>query len=156
MKRIIGRSDDQERQKIAEWISSTNYATYQADFLSQRQEGTGQWLLNTTEFCEWVKEVGVLYCPGIPGAGKTILSSIIINYLQESFGMEQDIGIAYIFCNYRQQHEQKLVDIRKHFEAADSDIMFSSTGFECTVQRLSTSSITPAAAPTFKIVSYSR
>lgn len=111
MKRIIGRSDDQERHKIAEWISSTNYAAYQADCLSERQEGTGQWLLDTTEFCEWVKNTGVLYCPGIPGAGKTIISSVVINHLQESFGRKQDIGIAYIFCSYRQQHEQKLIGI---------------------------------------------
>ncbi|KAI9045980.1 5'-methylthioadenosine/S-adenosylhomocysteine nucleosidase family protein [Aspergillus affinis] len=51
----INPSDDQERKKIADWISPTNYATFQADFYDQRQEGTGQWLLNTAEFREWVQ-----------------------------------------------------------------------------------------------------
>jgi hypothetical protein len=60
-----------------------------------------------------VKNTGVLYCPGIPGAGKTMLSSIIINHLQESVGMEQDIGVAYIFFDYGQQSEQNLFSILK-------------------------------------------
>ena len=95
---MIERSDDQERQRVADWISPTNYATHQADSYDQRQEGTGQWLLDTVEFHEWVQSKGVLFCPGIPGAGKTILSSIIIDYL-EIFAKKQDIAVIYIFCN---------------------------------------------------------
>lgn len=39
------------------------------------------------------EEEGVLSCPGIPGAGKTMLSSIIINHIQENVGIEQDVGM---------------------------------------------------------------
>ncbi|KAL2786365.1 purine and uridine phosphorylase [Aspergillus keveii] len=49
----------------------------------QRKMGTGLWLLETTEFREWKAKKGVLYCPGIPGAGKTIFSAVIIDHLQE-------------------------------------------------------------------------
>lgn len=111
IERMIERSDDEERQRVAEWISSTNYAEYLADLQNERQENTGQWLLETTEFREWVKCKGVLYCPGMPGAGKTILSSIVINHLQESVGMEQNVGIAYIFFKWDQQSKQNLVSI---------------------------------------------
>jgi NACHT domain. len=41
-----------------------------------------------------------LFCPGIPGAGKTFLVSIVIDYLQQKLG-ESDVGIAYLYCDYR-------------------------------------------------------
>jgi Cdc6-like AAA superfamily ATPase len=47
-----------------------------------------------------------LLCQGIPGAGKTILTSIIVQHLHGRIGQEDDIGIAYYYFNFRQQHEQ--------------------------------------------------
>jgi Cdc6-like AAA superfamily ATPase len=52
-----------------------------------------------------------LFCPGIPGAGKTIITSIVVDDLCARFKDKADIGIAYIYCNFRQQHEQKLEDL---------------------------------------------
>jgi len=46
-----------------------------------------------------------LFCPGMPGAGKTILVSIVINYLQRNFG-DRDVGIAYLYCNFRRVDDQ--------------------------------------------------
>ena len=48
-----------------------------------------------------------LFCPGIPGAGKTILTTITIDDLTMRFQSEADIGIAYLYYNFRRQDEQK-------------------------------------------------
>jgi hypothetical protein len=48
-----------------------------------------------------------LFCPGIPGAGKTILTSIVIDDLHTRFQDESSVGIAYLYCNFRQRDEQK-------------------------------------------------
>jgi hypothetical protein len=48
-----------------------------------------------------------LFCPGIPGAGKTILASVVVNDLHTRFRNDERIGIAYIYCNFRRQDEQK-------------------------------------------------
>jgi predicted Zn-dependent protease len=48
-----------------------------------------------------------LFCPGIPGAGKTILTTITIDDLTMRFQSEADIGITYLYCNFRRQDEQK-------------------------------------------------
>jgi Cdc6-like AAA superfamily ATPase len=108
---MITRSDNQERQSIADWISSTNYSNDQAYIQKETEDGTGLWILRTTEFCDWLIKKGVLFCPGIPGAGKTFLSSMIINHLQETFQMNQDVGVAYIFCKYNQKSEQDTTSI---------------------------------------------
>jgi len=52
-----------------------------------------------------------LFCPGIPGAGKTILTSIVVEELITRFGNDGNIGIVYLYCNYRRQHEQKPEDL---------------------------------------------
>ena len=43
----------QKHGEMLEWLSSVDYSSQQADFLRQRQEGTGQWFLNSPQFQEW-------------------------------------------------------------------------------------------------------
>ncbi|CAH0021728.1 unnamed protein product [Clonostachys rhizophaga] len=60
----------------------------------------------------WVeKEKDILYCPGIPGAGKTILTATIIEDLTLRYQNNQNIGIAYIYCNFRRNDEQRAEDL---------------------------------------------
>ena len=106
------RGDDQECQAIIDWLTPVNYALQQSDFIARRQEGTGEWLLKSNEFQQWLAQRNqTLFCPGIPGAGKTIISSIVIDHLHKIFGNDPAIGIAYLYCNFRQQHEQKSSDL---------------------------------------------
>ena len=52
-----------------------------------------------------------MFCPGIPGAGKTILTAITIDDLTVRFRSEADVGIAYLYCNFRWEAEQKADDL---------------------------------------------
>jgi hypothetical protein len=47
----------------------------------------------------------------MPGSGKTIITSIIVHHLHDKFRNDPDIGIAYLYCNFQQQNEQKLTDL---------------------------------------------
>ena len=105
------RQDDRERgeeeQNILEWLTQVDYAPQQSDFISRRQQGTGQWLLDSPEFKAWLQtNKQTLFCPGIPGAGKTILTSIVINELTTLLGIDEHIGIAYLYCNFKSQDQQ--------------------------------------------------
>ncbi|KAH6668301.1 hypothetical protein B0J14DRAFT_158963 [Halenospora varia] len=110
------RQDIQERreecQAILDWLTSIDYTAQQSDFISRRQEGTGQWLLESAEFRAWVEtKKQTLFCPGIPGAGKTILTSIMVNELTIRFSNDPTIGLAFIYFNFRRQDEQKIDDL---------------------------------------------
>jgi len=79
---LIKRQDDQESRAIMDWLTPIDYAPQQSDFISRRQEGTGLWLLNSREFQDWLSSSKqTLFCPGIPGAGKTVVTSIVVDYL---------------------------------------------------------------------------
>jgi len=91
---------------------SEDYASQQSDLISRRQEGTGQWLLDSNEFQEWVKqETQTLFCPGIPGAGKTMMTSIIVEHLTTKFQNDGRTAITYLYCSYKRQQEQSSVDL---------------------------------------------
>jgi Cdc6-like AAA superfamily ATPase len=108
----VQNQEDQGRQNILDWITPIDYALQQSDFISRRQAGTGQWLLDSAEFKAWVEtDEQTLFCPGIPGAGKTILTSTIVEELFARFKNDGNVGIAYLYCNYRRQHEQSLEDL---------------------------------------------
>ncbi|KAF4880492.1 Vegetative incompatibility protein HET-E-1 [Colletotrichum siamense] len=103
---------DEKKQKIVDWITPIDFAAQQIDNLERRQEGTGQWLLESQAFQTWIEEDRkTLFCPGMPGAGKTMLSSIVIEHLQDRFGQDPTVGIAYVFCNFRRHDQQKPRDL---------------------------------------------
>jgi AAA domain len=100
---------EQKRQQhciITNWISSIDFAAQQSDIISRRQEGTGVWFTDSPEFLSWVQGSNqTLFCPGIPGAGKTMIAAIAVDQLWK-YLQNGDIGVAYIYCNYKTQANQ--------------------------------------------------
>ena len=106
------RERQEEDQAILNWLTPIDYAAQQSDFISRRQEGTGQWLLESAEFRAWIEtDQQTLFCPGMPGAGKTILTSIVVEDLTARFRDDKSIGIAYLYCNFRRQDEQNIDEL---------------------------------------------
>ncbi|KAF8246872.1 hypothetical protein K440DRAFT_500980, partial [Wilcoxina mikolae CBS 423.85] len=78
-----------------------------------RKEDTGQWLFETYQFQQWMKRDSsqVLLVHGIHfRAGKTFMSSIVIDYLLKQRHLNSD-GVAYIYFGYKDQTQQRLLDI---------------------------------------------
>lgn len=104
--KILKTNEDLE---ILDWLTKVDYGPQQSDYLQRRQPGTGQWLLESGEFQTWLNtSKQTLFCPGIPGAGKTILTSVVIEDLNTRFYNDKSIGIAYLYCNFRRQNEQNI------------------------------------------------
>jgi len=96
---------------ILDWLTPIDYAAQQRDFFNRRQAGTGQWLLGSEEFQSWLNTgKQTLFCPGIPGSGKSIIASMVVDSLCTKYQKDPSIGIAYIYCNFRRQ-DQKLDDL---------------------------------------------
>ena len=83
-------------------VSTLDFHSKQKHAYSKRHASTGQWLLETEQFGTWFEGRGssVLWCPGNPGTGKTVLTSIAVNYVAE-FTRGQDSAIIYVYCDYK-------------------------------------------------------
>ncbi|GIJ82127.1 hypothetical protein Asppvi_000630 [Aspergillus pseudoviridinutans] len=104
MRSKLARKEDYD---LLNWITADDYGPLQSDHFRRRQAGTGEWLLNSMEFQKWLEtSQETLFCPGIPGAGKTILTSIVIDHLTRRISEDRTLGVAYVYCNFQQKDEQ--------------------------------------------------
>ncbi|KAI1451655.1 hypothetical protein F4805DRAFT_82906 [Annulohypoxylon moriforme] len=110
--KLVNRQDYQESLEILDWITPFDYTSQHADFVSRRQPDTGKWFLDSREYQAWMRtEKQTLFCPGIPGAGKTILTSIVIDHVSDQFRDDLGVGVAYIYGSFRRKSEQKTADL---------------------------------------------
>jgi Cdc6-like AAA superfamily ATPase len=110
--KLVRHQEDKEQKAILDWLTPLEFSPQQNDVLKQRQPGTGQWLLESEVFKKWVETKNqTLFCPGIPGAGKTTLTSIVVEELSTRFQDVEDVIVVYIYCNYKRQDEQTLDDL---------------------------------------------
>ncbi|KAG4279189.1 hypothetical protein FPRO04_13663 [Fusarium proliferatum] len=106
---LRGEQELRKKNSILDWLSSVNYSLQQTDYITQREPGTAQWLLNSTKFQSWLEtRKQTLFCPGIPGAGKTIQTSVVVQDLCTRFYNDNTVGIAYLYCNFQRQEDQKI------------------------------------------------
>ncbi|KAF5254912.1 hypothetical protein FANTH_408 [Fusarium anthophilum] len=106
---ITERVDQQHLHEILDWFGPSDNGSRQSSLLDQHEEGTCEWFLTSAEFQDWIKsQHGLLFCPGLPGAGKTFLVSIAIRYLQSLFSSGGNTSIAYHYCDLRHQESETI------------------------------------------------
>jgi hypothetical protein len=104
-----GRSHDQEERlgKIRSWLSVPDPSTNYHKAHKQRQAETGLWLLQNARFTGWMTSAASrLWLYGIPGCGKTILSSTIIEYLLQHCYDNAGIVTAYFYFDFNDTQKQ--------------------------------------------------
>lgn len=97
----------QLRNEMLPRICPIDSSERQRKAFNMRREGTGKWFLESERFLCWVanEKKQTLLCTGVPGAGKTVLASIVINQLEKEFANNDDVAITYLYFDYRQQIE---------------------------------------------------
>ncbi|KAK4205537.1 hypothetical protein QBC40DRAFT_36628 [Triangularia verruculosa] len=101
-------------------LSKLDPPRYHDDFVasfSERRSGTsGDWILNNDTFSHWADidnlESRYLYLSGIPGAGKTILSSRVTHHLQQlsqnHAGQGATFPVIYFFFKHAQPDKRTI------------------------------------------------
>ncbi|KAL4942968.1 hypothetical protein BDV06DRAFT_221659 [Aspergillus oleicola] len=109
--------EDQYRKALRCWLSTIDYEPIQSDIYRNHQDGTGQWFLNHISFRSWMfgDSSPTLFCPGIPGAGKTTITSMVVSHLRaeisHKLGQHRKVGIAFLYCSYERQDNQSCEDL---------------------------------------------
>ncbi|CZR48608.1 uncharacterized protein FPRO_04068 [Fusarium proliferatum ET1] len=100
-------------QEVLDWLSDEEFGAYQFDERSKRAPGTCQWFLNSPEYQFWTQEKSqVLFCPGIAGAGKSVLASAVIENLHARFQPNSSTAIVHIYCRYNRADRQTFDELR--------------------------------------------
>ncbi|CAH0052895.1 unnamed protein product, partial [Clonostachys solani] len=111
MTQVGANQVSQIERKILDWITDITYGNEHSDIRNKRLPKTSEWLLKTKEYHDWVSNSGkTLYCEGMPGAGKTIIASVIVDDLDRP---QNENGIAYIYCNYKREETQTVENLLK-------------------------------------------
>ncbi|KAH7198957.1 uncharacterized protein B0J16DRAFT_360560 [Fusarium flagelliforme] len=100
------RTRDEEALKVMSWISPLSFRAKHQDVLDSTEPGTGSWLLEHGNFQSWIEgDIDKLWCPGIPGAGKTSLVSLIIKHMEHQ-DRTTTTPCLYVYCDYNRRADQ--------------------------------------------------
>lgn len=106
MRSVIAR----EQERLLKLFSHLNPAQYQEAAIRKHHPGTGQWLLDDADFRRWLgSKNSNLWVNGVPGAGKTILASVVVEHLHQI--RDSKTAIAYFFCSYTNLATQEATNI---------------------------------------------
>lgn len=108
------RPTDESVSRFLRWLSPLQYDSVQSDIYSRRHSDSLTWFLDCPEFQTWLSPEGgdgadILFCPGIPGAGKTVLASTVVDYLLETHRRVRDdkeVGIAWVYLRFNARLSQ--------------------------------------------------
>ena len=107
---ILNLSMEYKQEKIRRWLAPPDPSTNHRKALQQRHKDSGLWIIGLEEFCTWKTQPNsVLWLYGIPGCGKTILSSIIIQHLDSTISPLSTLYFYFDFNNINKQTLGSLV-----------------------------------------------
>lgn len=82
-----------------------NHDNFQQDYNASAQDGTGQAFLSSDTFRQWLEGAcATLFCPGLPGAGKTVMASIVKSHLDKKT-INSNHPTAVLYFNYKRHLE---------------------------------------------------
>lgn len=104
--RPLDISPQQQLQVMLEWLDAHDPSDQHNSIKRVRISGTGSWLLNNKGFESWYENTGSssLWIHGIPGCGKTVLTSLVIDHIRQSIvARESNVTLAYYYFNFNNQ-----------------------------------------------------
>ncbi len=98
---------DNYQQKVIKWLSPPDSSINYNEALKQRHQGSGLWFLHHGIFTQWkTRPNSFLWLYGIPGCGKTILSSAIVENLDRNISHPR--VLLYFYFNFNDTSKQSL------------------------------------------------
>jgi hypothetical protein len=98
-------------QAIEKWLSPADISANHANARQLCHPGTGQWLLKSPEFISWkTQSRSFLWLSGNSGRGKTVLTSTILQDLQETL-QNTTCAILCFYLSFSDNRKQSLQDI---------------------------------------------
>jgi len=109
---IVAILQNMTLENLLNWIAPLN-VTHQRSYEAASQArfpGTGNWLLGTNEYRNWKDRGGIFCLDGLPGVGKTVLCSAVIDNLQPLANEDSTkVAVLYYFFEMKDAAKNSLV-----------------------------------------------
>ncbi|KAB5549983.1 ankyrin repeat-containing domain protein [Coniochaeta sp. 2T2.1] len=100
-KKLDNMKDAGHMTEMLDWLSSADFGSQHSDLIARKQPATGTWFLESDAFSTWLRGPSTtLFCPGIPGAGKSVMAAAAVDRLLKNMRSDS-VGVAFIYCNYK-------------------------------------------------------
>lgn len=107
--RVHSILSDSKHKDILTWLTKTDPISNHRAAREKHEPGTGEWFLSSHEFTHWLLPGRSLWLHGIPGAGKTILCSTIIDNIAKR--RPQDVPCLYFYFDFSNPQKQNVGDM---------------------------------------------
>ncbi|RYP31632.1 hypothetical protein DL767_005639 [Monosporascus sp. MG133] len=100
--------NEREKEALLDFVSPARLELKHRDISAMRHKNTGEWLIRREEFQAWLGEdsAPLLWGHGIPGCGKTVLFSTMVEYLKAIQAQRNMVSIAaYVTHNDTTLHQ---------------------------------------------------
>ncbi|KAK3905757.1 hypothetical protein C8A05DRAFT_41334 [Staphylotrichum tortipilum] len=105
---IFAALTDVQEQHVYSWLYATDPSEIHDRSLDTCEPGTGEWLFRSPDWDSWLEEkTRCLWVHGIPGAGKTILASHLIERVKDHC-WDRGAGdvCVYYYCHYSHTQDE--------------------------------------------------
>ncbi|OBT57822.1 hypothetical protein VE04_01879 [Pseudogymnoascus sp. 24MN13] len=113
---ILRRENEAVTRKALHDMSPLTFKKTHDDVVINRLENSGQWLLEHQNFDKWLRgDLLTLWCPGKGGAGKTFLTSVVIDHVDSYLKSQREtqpdkrVGPVYLYCRFQNEAEQTVL-----------------------------------------------
>lgn len=103
--------NDTRKLDALRWFSVdlSENKTLHKEKLSQQEASTCAWFTRDDVWKEWIKHGSFIWVTGMPGTGKTVLASYLIEQASNAFSTR---GVAYYYCHHSRNKDESVPLLR--------------------------------------------
>ncbi|MCJ1313134.1 hypothetical protein MMC25_006811 [Agyrium rufum] len=100
------------RSDILKWLSPVDPSTNHIEACAKHETNTGGWLLDSDQYQSWLRQDGeVLWLHGIPGAGKSVMFSTLVEGVRVRCDKLANTGHAYFYFDFKEPAKQNVENL---------------------------------------------
>src|SRR5262249_44670764 len=100
-------TQESQRWEIYRWLEKTDPSPIHNRAWNLHERETSSWMLRSPDWNKWLAgDVRCLWIHGIPGAGKTILTSFLVEQLKNHCKHRERSGHSYYYCYFGHNQDE--------------------------------------------------